>query len=304
MGERSEPRELPNDHELPVRGASLAALLCAGVLAADAFRAVEEKGTSRDLSAEKPATSPGPIPAPADVAAPPAEAQTTGSGLAFRVVKAGTGTVHPRPTDLVTVHYTGWTSAGKMLDSSVQRGKPIRMVLKRFIPGWQEALQQMVVGEERRLWIPEPLAFQGNPTAPSGMVVYDVSLLEIQEGPETPPPDVAAPPEDAERTRSGIAFKVLSSGRGSRHPTAGSSVTVQYTGWTTDGKMFDSTVVRGTPANFRLDQVIPGWTEGLQLMVEGEKRRLWIPEKLAYRGQAGKPKGMLVFDVELLAIQN
>jgi peptidylprolyl isomerase len=77
-------------------------------------------------------------------------------------------------------------------------------------------------------------------------------------------------------------------------------VTVHYSGWTTDGKMFDSSVVRGTPATFPLDQVIAGWTEGLQLMVTGESRRFWIPEKLAYKGQ--DPKGMLVFDVELIAV--
>ena len=262
------------------KGVAAAMLFCIGALAAE------------------------PLPPPANVAAPPPEAQKAASGLAYEVLKAGTGSVRPRPTDLVTVHYSGWTSEGKMLDSSVQRGKPLRMVLRRFIPGWQEALQQMVVGEARRLWIPEALAFQGNPTAPSGMVVYDVELIAIEDGPDTPPPDVAVPPEDALRTKSGIASKVLAVGRGTRHPSAGSNVTVQYTGWTTDGKMFDSTVVRGTPMNFRLDQVIPGWTEGLQLMVEGEKRRFWIPEKLAYKGQAGRPKGMLVFDVELLAIQN
>ena len=76
---------------------------------------------------------------------------------------------------------------------------------------------------------------------------------------------------------------------------------MHYTGWTTDGKMFDSSVMRGQPATFPLNRVIPGWTEGLQLMVVGEKRRFWIPEKLAYQGKEGAPKGMLVFDVELLS---
>ena len=79
---------------------------------------------------------------------------------------------------------------------------------------------------------------------------------------------------------------------------------MHYTGWTTDGKMFDSSVVRGEPATFALDGVIPGWTEGLQLMYEGEKTRFWIPEKLAYQGQPGAPKGMLVFDVELIRIES
>jgi peptidylprolyl isomerase len=114
------------------------------------------------------------------------------------------------------------------------------------------------------------------------------------------PPDVAAPPADAVKTKSGLASVVLKPGTGTVHPTKTSNVTVHYTGWTTDGRMFDSSVVRGTPATFPLDKVIPGWTEGLQLMVTGESRRFWIPEKLAYKGD--DPKGMLVFEVELLAV--
>ncbi len=73
-------------------------------------------------------------------------------------------------------------------------------------------------------------------------------------------------------------------------------------GWTTDGAMFDSSVARGEPAVFPLNAVIAGWTEGVQLMVVGETRRLWIPEDLAYGGAAGAPAGMLVFDVQLLQI--
>jgi len=118
------------------------------------------------------------------------------------------------------------------------------------------------------------------------------------------PPDVAGPPADSVRTSSNLASKVLTPGKGARHPRPNAQVTVHYTGWTTDGTMFDSSVARGEPATFGLDEVIPGWTEGLQMMVEGEKRRFWIPEALAYKGQPGKPKGMLVFDVELLKIDS
>ena len=102
---------------------------------------------------------------------------------------------------------------------------------------------------------------------------------------------------------SNVASKVLKAGTGDTHPKGRSKVTVHYSGWTTDGKMFDSSVVRGEPISFGLNQVIAGWTEGLQLMVNGEKRRFWIPEKLAYRGQPGKPAGMLVFDVELFSFE-
>jgi FKBP-type peptidyl-prolyl cis-trans isomerase len=116
------------------------------------------------------------------------------------------------------------------------------------------------------------------------------------------PPDVAAPPADAVKTASGLASKVVQPGTGTQHPRANSQVTVHYTGWTTDGKMFDSSVQHGQPATFGLDEVIKGWTEGLQMMVVGEKRRFWIPQDLAYQGRPGSPQGMLVFDVELIRI--
>ena len=116
------------------------------------------------------------------------------------------------------------------------------------------------------------------------------------------PPDVAAPPADASRTATGLASKVLTPGTGTRHPRPNSEVTVHYTGWTTDGRMFDSSVARNEPTSFSLDGVIPGWTEGVQMMVEGEKRRFWIPESIAYAGAPGQPKGMLVFDIELIRI--
>jgi peptidylprolyl isomerase len=116
------------------------------------------------------------------------------------------------------------------------------------------------------------------------------------------PPDVAAPPADAEKTKDGLASKVLEKGTGTEHPSADDIVTVNYTGWTTDGKMFDSSVVRGQPATFPLNRVIPGWTEGVQLMTEGEKARFWIPVELAYNHRPGRPDGMLVFDIELIKI--
>ena len=118
------------------------------------------------------------------------------------------------------------------------------------------------------------------------------------------PSDVAAPASDATIPASGLATKILQAGTGTQHPRANSRVKVHYTGWTTDGQMFDSSVARNEPISFGLSQVIAGWTEGVQLMVEGEKRRLWIPERLAYGGRRGAPQGMLVFDVELIKIES
>lgn len=126
-----------------------------------------------------------------------------------------------------------------------------------------------------------------------------------QEPPPVPaPPDVAAPPANALKTPSGLASKVITVGLGSVHPNPNSLVTVHYTGWTPDGKMFETTMGR-EPVQFHVGEVIPGWTEGLKLMVAGEKRRFWIPGNLAYDSDPRPevPKGLLVFDIELVAVK-
>jgi peptidylprolyl isomerase len=244
----------------------------------------------------------GLVAAPEDVAAPPEDATKTASGLAYKVLSSGTGTEKPSAEAKVTVHYTGWTTDGKMFYSSVMRGRPATFGLNQVIAGWTEGLQLMVVGDKVRFWIPTELAYKGAPGKPEGMLVFDVELVEIKN-PIAAPSDVTAPPADAIRTASGLAYKVLSSGTGTDRPSEDSKVTVDYTGWTTDGKMFDSSIQRGTPATFPLNRVIKGWTEGVQLMVVGEKTRFWIPENLAYQGRPGAPAGLLVFDVELKEIQ-
>ena len=141
--------------------------------------------SSEDTS--KPATPPAAparrtIPAPPDVAAPPADAQRTASGLAFKTLQAGTGTRHPRPTSVVVAHYTGWKTNGEMFDSSVVRGEPLEYPLQKLIPGWVEGMQLMVAGEKRRFWIPGHLAYDNipDPTAPKGMLVFDIELLEVK----------------------------------------------------------------------------------------------------------------------------
>jgi peptidylprolyl isomerase len=253
-----------------------------------------------------PPPNPDDIPAPADVKAPPADAEKTASGLASKVLTKGTGKEHPTAADSVQVHYTGWTTDGRMFDSSVKRGQPARFPLGNVIKGWTEGVQLMVVGEKRRFWIPANLAYGENTGGgrPSGMLVFDVELLGITAAPKVPE-DVAAAPKNAKKTKSGIAYKVLKKGTGKEHPKADSTVEVHYSGWTTDGKMFDSSVARGTPATFPLNGVIKGWTEGVQLMVVGEKTRFWIPGDLAYDNspRPGAPKGTLVFDIELLSIK-
>jgi FKBP-type peptidyl-prolyl cis-trans isomerase len=120
---------------------------------------------------------PRPLPAPPDVANPPPEARRSPSGIAYRVLAKGQGRRHPRPIDLVEVHYTAWTSDGRMVDSTVLNGKTTTMRADAVGKAWSEALATMVPGERTRFWIPAALAGWGGP---SPTVVYDIELVAIK----------------------------------------------------------------------------------------------------------------------------
>jgi len=249
-------------------------------------------------------------PAPPDVAEAPTGATNNASGLAWRLLSKGRGTAHPGPHDKVTVTFTAWTPEGEVIDSSIPDGEPRTLPMDDVIKGLFEGLGSMAKGEARRLWIPAALAVSGRPRrrGPAGPSVFDVELVDFVSMPDPMPvpDDVDAPPADAKRTPTGLVYKVLKRGKGKAHPTATSTVEVHYSGWTRDGRLFDSSVARGKPISFSLDGVIKGWTEGVQLMVVGDRTRFWIPGALAYGdapARSGTPAGPLVFDIELLAIR-
>ena len=238
--------------------------------------------------------------APADLTKPPADAEHFEDGLATKTLVAGEGKVTPKPDDIVRVRFTAWKSDGTLVQH-VAAPHSITIAVTKMVPGWSRAVQKMVVGEKRRIWVPALLT--GDKIGEGQSLLFDTSFLEIIEPPPTPP-DVAAPPADAKATESGLAYKVLRPGTGTEHPKRSSTVVVHYSGWTTDGKMFDSSVVARHPRRVPLDRVIKGWTEGVQLMVKGEKTRFWIPSGLAYGDTTpGRPHGMLVFDIELIEIK-
>lgn len=136
--------------------------------------------------------APTPIPtfqAPPDVASPPADATKTASGLAFKVLKPGTGKDHPRLVDGVKVYFVGWTKTGSEFDSIEPPLVPMSYRVSRVTAGWREALQLMVIGEKRRLWVPAALAYgdEGH-TGPRGDLVFDLELVDILNGSKPPPP--------------------------------------------------------------------------------------------------------------------
>lgn len=231
----------------------------------------------------------------------PTDAITLPSGLAYQSLQKGAGAQKPQKDSLVRIYFSGWTLDGKRVAYTDPKEQPPTLFLSNLMPGMREALSTMTAGEKRRLWMPEALAFNGAKDKPAGPLVMELELVEILEHPSKAPGDVAGIPSDALLLKSGLAYKVLKAGTGTESPKRSNWVNVHYSGWTTDGKLFDSSLLRRETAGFKLNEVIPGWTEGLQQMVAGERRRFWIPEKLAYKGERGKPAGMLVFDVELVS---
>lgn len=240
----------------------------------------------------------------------PKTAEVTASGLAHQLMQKGTSDAKPGPTDMVIVHYAGWTSNGKKFDDSRSRGQPVTFPLDRVIKGWSEGVQLMSVGEKRRFWVPQALAYGNNPKlgAPRGDLVFDIELIAIKKPKPAPevPTNLAAPPKEATLDPSGMVTLVLEKGTGTVRPKESSVVKVHYTGWDKNGKVIDSSVVRDEPLTAPLNRFIRGWSIGVQLMTVGEKRRLWIPPKLAYGANPpnGAPVGPLVFDIELLEIVN
>lgn len=249
-------------------------------------------------------------PTPEDVAKAPGNATVLKSGTKLVVIRPGTGKDKVRPYDTVTYNYTAWDSTGRMVDSTEFRHHAVTGQVHKQSTGISEMLTQMTVGERTRFWI-DAEKMTGGSRAPAGAdhgtLCYEVEVTQVTKTEHEPPPtpsDVAKPPAEAKKTPKGVFYRVIAAGPGKdpRHPTANDTVKVNYTGWTTDGKMFDSSLLTGQPAQFGLRNVIAGWTDGIPVMTTGDRVRFWIPEELAYKGQPGKPQGMLVFDVELLGI--
>jgi peptidylprolyl isomerase len=244
-------------------------------------------------------TLPKPAPPP-DLNAPPVDAQKSADGLIWKQLQAGTSSEHPGADDYIHLRYSVWKASDGSVIDYMRIASPSFVELAKLLPGMREMFASMTLGEKRRAWIPASLG--AGKIKEGDMFVVDGELVDIVHRPITPA-DVAAPPADAIKTPSGLAYKILRPGTGTVHPGRHTRVLVDYNGWTTDGQMFDTSILRGDPVEFSLAEVIPGWTEGIQLMTEGEKVRFWIPEKIAYKGEKGKPAGMLVFDVELLKIR-
>ncbi len=246
--------------------------------------------------------------------------KVTDSGLQYMVLEQGPeGGATPVSTDLVVVHYVGTLKDGVEFDSSRARGAAAAFRLNAVIPGWTEGVQLMSEGDRYRFFVPPDLAYgerggrPGGPIGPNDALIFDVELLKVQN----PDLNLAAAKkfldENAKKdgvkmTPSGLQYQVITEGKDDgASPKATDVVQVHYRGTLINGTEFDSSGA-GEPIEFPLNRVIGGWTEGVQLMSEGDKYRFFIPPDLAY-GEAGTqggpigPNEALIFDVELVAVK-
>jgi len=260
------------------------------------------------------------------------KATKTPSGIYYIMEKEGEG-AHPTPADNITAHYHGTLLNGNVFDSSVERGVPFKFQLGRVIKGWQEAMGMMKPGGKGKFVIPSALAYgergAGASIPPNSPLVFDIELLDPTEAArqeaEAAKKAQAAALEQAtkddviiknhlskiglegktQRTDSGIYYTIAKEGKG-KNPTISDKVKVHYHGMLLDGTVFDSSVDRGTPAEFPLNGVVKGWQEAVPLLKPGGKGTFYIPSTLCYGSRStGKipANSVLVFDVELFEVK-
>jgi peptidylprolyl isomerase len=240
-----------------------------------------------------------------------ADYTTSPSGLKYYDLQTGDGPA-VQEGDVVSIDFTAWLTDGTKIGSSIDTGTPVVFPAGRgqVIPGWDEGVLSMQVGGQRQLVIPSELAFgdQGSSgmIPPNATLIIELTLNSISPGSPAAPTEVD--PADYTTTDSGLEYYDLKIGDGPS-PEAGQEVTVQYTGWLTDGTKFDSSIDRGQPLTFPvgMGQVIPGWDEGVMSMKVGGQRQLVIPSDLGYGpdGYSGviPPNATLIFEVELVDVK-
>lgn len=276
-------------------------ILVAGLLSMLACNFESESMLS---AADKNVAEPG----PKDEGADKAKFTETKSGLKYRILRKSDGE-KPVATNKVKVHYKGWLDSGKVFDSSYDRNESIAFPLNQVIPGWTEGMQLVGEGGMIELEIPYQLGYgaAGNPPdiPPKATLHFIVELLEIVRPLKPGKVDEDAPKEFT-TTKSGLKYRIRRKSDG-KMPVATSRVEVHYKGWLDDGKVFDSSYERGESTKFPLNRVIPGWSEGLQLVGEGGMIELEIPSDIGY-GDRGRPpvipaKATLHFLVELIEVK-
>ncbi len=234
---------------------------------------------------------------------------TTPSGLKYKITEKGRG-IKAEAGDKVSLHYTGKLTNDTVFDSSYPRKQPFTFTLGKdpVIKGWVEGVALLHQGDKATFIIPPELGYEARSTGKipaNSTLIFDVDLINVQKAVKITAYDTTG--IESKTTETGLKYFEINNKKG-KQATKGSRVSVHYTGYLKDGKIFDSSVQKGEPIKIELgaNQVIKGWDEGLSLMSKGDKFRLIIPYQLAF-GEKGRPpvipeKAELTFDVELIDV--
>lgn len=247
---------------------------------------------------------------------------TTKSGIRYSIDTVGNG-VAVKGGDFVTIHYKLWiakdssklfkdwsgdsTKKNDLIGDTRRTNQPAKFVLGAgVLLGSEEAIIGMKKGETRSIVVPSKLAFGERgygPIPPNSNLKFVVTLLDSKEQLKMWNLDTT----NIQTTSSGLKYIIVQKGTGP-YPESGKTVMVQYSGFLTNGKRFDSSVERGEPYMFTvgMHQVIPGWEEGILFLNKGSKARFIIPASLAFNNRkVGQipANSDLIFDVELLDIK-
>jgi peptidylprolyl isomerase len=233
-----------------------------------------------------------------------------GNGLEYTVYASGNGPA-VKKGDKVSMLYTGKLTNDTVFDATSRRGNApfkFKVGVRQVIPGWDSVVSHLHAGDRAVMRIPPQYGYGARPNGAipaNSTLVFDVEVLDVFP----PPMQWDAKGKDTITTASGLKVVKFNSNPNGFMPQKGQTVTVHYSGFNTNGSMFDSSVERDQPFSFMLGTgaVIKGWDEGIALLHTGEKAKLIIPYNLAY-GEAGRPpmipaKATLIFDVELISFK-
>jgi peptidylprolyl isomerase len=213
----------------------------------------------------------------------------------------------PGLDDLVTVHFTTWSRAGQLFGDSRDNGVPETLPTARMRPGLSEVVQRMHVGEQRRIWVPAHASVfvpddDDDPPPRMADLTVDLELVALRKAPVQA---ALQPPAGASSTTSGLQYMFLKRGSDARVPELTDTILYKHSGWRANGRLVESSVLEGKGQTSVVFQMLPGLREGVRLMRVGDRAVFWVPANLAYgeRPKRRVPRGPLVFELELLAIE-